>query len=90
MFIDFANFYQCFIQGFNKIDTLFTFLLKTIELSNLALKIFIIDDNEIVNNNNSRINEMVVNLSKNNKSKNLIYIPNIGTIGEFIFFNLQY
>ena len=41
------------------------------------LKAFIADNNKIVNDNNDKINKTVVNLSKNNKSRNLTYMLNI-------------
>ena len=46
---------------------------------------FKIDNNEIVGDNDSRTNKTVVNLFKNNKSKNLIYMPNIEAMMELIF-----
>ena len=84
MFIGFVNFYQHFIQGFNRIATLFILLLKITELSNLALKAFKVDNNEVVEDGD-RVNKIVVNLSKTNKSKNLIYISNIGAIKKPAF-----
>ena len=80
MFIGFANFYQHFIKNFSKIATLLTFLLKTIRLSNLISKALKADDNEVVNSGNVRANKTVVNLSKNNKFRNSIYISNIKAI----------
>ena len=78
MFIDFANFYQCFIQGFSRIATPLTSMLKIIRLSKqLGLKTFRTDDDEIVDDSGSRVNEMVRNLSKN-----LTLITNIGAIEE--------
>ena len=65
---------------------LLTFLLKTTKLSEkLALKAFSTNDNEIVDGYGSRANKTVVNLSKNKKSRNLIYIPNIIATEEFTF-----
>ena len=87
MFLDFVNFYWRFIQGFSKIDALFTSLLKISRLLNLALKAFNADDNKVVSNSDCRANKTIVNLSKNNKSKNLTYMPNIGATGDFIFQN---
>ena len=37
----------------------------------------------------SKANKTVVNSSKNNKSKNLTYIPNIKTMGESTFITLN-
>ena len=55
-------------------------MLKTIRLSNLALKAFRADDNEIVGDGGSRANETVKNLSKN-----LTCVPNIRAIRELNF-----
>ena len=85
MFISFANFYQCFIQGFSKIAIWFTSLLKTIRLLDLTLKAFKADDNKIVGNSGNKANEKVLNLFKNNKSRNSMYIPNIRDIKNFTF-----
>ena len=53
----------------------------------MALKVFKVNINEVVDSNNSnRANETIVNLSKNNKSENLIYMQNIIAIEEAIFF----
>ena len=83
MFIGFANFYQCFIQGFNKIAAPLTFLLKTIKSSNeLAPKVFKADGNEVVCDSSGRVNETVMNLPKNNKSRNSTCMPNIRATGE--------
>ena len=68
VFIGFANFYQRFTQGFSRIATLLTSLLKTTGLSKeSAPKLFRADNNEVVEVG-SRVNEIVVNLSKNKKS----------------------
>ena len=86
MFISFANFYQYFIQYFSKIAILLIFLLKRTGLFyKLNLKILRADDNEIIGDNNSRINKTVVNLYKNNKFKKLMYIPNIRAMKKFNF-----
>ena len=69
MFISFANFYQGFIQNFSKITALLISLLKITRLFiKLDLKAFGADNNKIIINNIGRINETIVNLSKNNKS----------------------
>ena len=47
------------------------------------------NDNKVVGNNNSKTNEIIVNLSKNNKSRNSIYISNIKAIEELIFLTLN-
>ena len=85
VFISFANFYQCFIQSFNRIAILLIFLLKIIELSNLVLKVFRADENKIVIIGGSRANRMVVNSSKNKKSKKLTRVPNIKVTGKLNF-----
>ena len=92
MFIGFANFYQCFTQSFSKIALLLTSLLKITRLLNSASKTFKIDDNEVVGiDDGSKVNKTIVNLSKNNKSKNLIYILNIKAIRKpiFLIFNAK-
>ena len=47
------------------------------------------NNDEVVNGNDSRTNEMVVNLSKNNKYKNFTYMPNIEAREEPIFLILN-
>ena len=84
VFFGFSNFYQCFIQGYSRIATLYTLLLKATRSSNLALKAFKANDNKIFGVDD-RANKMVVNLSKNKKSKYSTYMPNIETIGELNF-----
>ena len=49
-------------------------------LLNLAPKLFKADDKEILDDNSNKANETVLNLYKNNKSKNLICILNIRAI----------
>ena len=90
VFIGFANFYQYFIQDFSKIAALFTLLLKAIESSNLALKILKVNNNKIVGVSD-RTNGMVINLFKNKKSRNLMYILNIGAIKKpnFLIFDAK-
>ena len=60
-------------------------MLKITELSNLVSKIFKADDNKVVDNGNNKANKMVVNLSKNNESEKLTYMPNIGATRKNIF-----
>ena len=55
--------------------------MKATELSNLVSKAFKADDNEVVGVGR-RANEIVVNLSKNEKSKKSKYMPNIGATGK--------
>ena len=50
VFIGFANFYQRFIQGFNRIATSLTAMLKTTGLS--IVSTFRVDDNEVVDGGN--------------------------------------
>ena len=47
--------------------------------SNSILKAFKTNDNKVIRLS-SKANKMVVNLSKNNKSRNLTYVPNIEII----------
>ena len=73
------NFYWCFIWGFSKIAAPLTSLLKTTGSSELAPKAFRAEDDEIVSGGGSgRANGTVVNLFKNEKSKKLTRVPNIG------------
>ena len=85
MFIGFVNFYQRFIRGFSKIVVLSISLLKTTGSSNLGLKVFKADDNEVVGGGGDRANKTIVNLFKNNKSRNLIHMPNIGATRKHNF-----
>ena len=80
VFIGFANFYQRFIQGFNKIVALLTFLLKTTGLSESIPKAFKANDDKIFGNSSSKANGTVVNLSKNKKSRKSTCISNIGAM----------
>ena len=83
VFIGFAKFYWCFIQGFNKIAILLIFLLKTTGSSKeLASKAFKADNDEVVNGGGSRANRTIMNLSKNKKSRKLMRVPNIGATKE--------
>ena len=59
-------------------------MLKAIKPSNLALKAFKADDNEIIEIG-GKANKTVINLFKNKKFKNLTYMPNIKAIEEPIF-----
>ena len=82
VFINFANFYRRFIQGFSRIATPFTSLLKTTGSSEgSAPKAFRADDDEVVEVG-SRANETVVNLFKNEKSRKSTRVSNIGATGE--------
>ena len=86
VFIGFANFYQRFIQDLCKIAILLISLLIISRSSKkLTLKAFKADDNEIVNSDSSKTNETIVNLSKNKKSRNLMYIPSIGVMQKSTF-----
>ena len=86
VFIGFGNFYQCFIQSFSKIAIPLISMLKITKLfKKLASKSFKAGNNKVVEGGNSRANKIVVNLSKNNKSRTLIYIPNIKAIKKPTF-----
>ena len=52
--------------------------------SNSASKMFRADNNKVVGNSD-RANKTVVNLFKNNKSRNLTYMSNIRAIGKLNF-----
>ena len=43
------------------------------------------DGNEVVNNNSGATDRIVLNLSKNKKSRNLTCVPNIGAIKKLKF-----
>ena len=51
----------------------------------LAIKTFRADNNKIVSDSGGRANETVMNLSKNNKSRNSTHMPNIRAIKKPIF-----
>ena len=87
--IGFANFYCRFIKDFSNIAILLTSLLKKTRLSNLTLKAFRADNNEIVSNGSDRANETIVNLSKNSKFKKLTYIINIKAMEKPNFLTLD-
>ena len=55
----------------------------------MTSKAFRADDNLIIDNDSSEANETVMNLSKNNKSRNSTHMPNIGAIKELFFLNLN-
>ena len=85
VFIDFANFYQYFIQAFSKIAISLSLMLKTTRLSEeLALKAFKTDNNKVVGNDDNGVDKIVIGLSKfkNMKFWKLTYVLNIGAIGK--------
>lgn len=94
VFIDFANFYQCFIKSFSKIAISLISILKTIELFNkFILKTFKNDNNKVAGSGNGA-NKMIKNLPKSKKSnnikcKNLTSIANIEATEKsmFLIFN---
>ena len=57
----------------------------------MVLKTFKADDNEVVSNNSDKTNKIIVNLFKNNISKILMCMPNIGAIRKptFLTFNAK-
>ena len=91
MFIGFADFYWRFIQGFSRIAVLLTSLLKTTRLSKSVSKAFMANNNEVDSSGGSRANEIIVNLSKNMKSKKLMHMLNIGAMRKpnFLIFNAK-
>ena len=82
VFIGFANFYWRFIQGFSRIATSLTSLLKTTGSSESAPKVFRADDDEVVGGGGGRANGTVVNLFKNEKSRKSMRVPNIEATRE--------
>ena len=90
MFIGFINFFQFFIQKFSKIAILFIFLLKITKLfKKLAPKMLKTNNNEFVGSSSNEANETTVNLSKNNKSRNLTCMLNIKAMEKSIFLILN-
>ena len=73
MFINYANFYQRFIQHFNIIAVVLIFRFTITKLLDLVLKAFRFDNNEIIKKNSNKTNEMIINSSKNDRSKNLMH-----------------
>ena len=71
------------------IDALFTLFLKTTELLDLVLKAFRVDDHEVVDRSGVEVNKTVINLSKNNKSRNLMYVLNIKATKKPTFLNFN-
>ena len=59
-----------------------TLLLKITRFLDLVLKLFKNNNNEVVKVGD-RINKIIIHSSKNNKSKNLMYMPNIRATREF-------
>ena len=66
VFINFINFYQCFIQGFSKMAATFTSMLKITGLSHLILRELGID--EVVGGSGKANNMNLSKKSKNAKS----------------------
>ena len=88
VFIDFANFYRRFIQGFSRIAAPLTSMLKTTGSSKeSALRAFRAGNDEVVGGGGGRADETVVNLSKNEKSKKSTRVSNVGATGEPNFLN---
>ena len=67
VFIGFANFYQCFIEGFSRIEALLTSILKMTGLSDLVPRL--LGANKIIRGGGKAL-ETIKNLSKCKKSKN--------------------
>ena len=66
-------------------------MLKTTKSSNLTTKTFRANNNKVVEISGSRANKIIVNLSKNNKSRNSTHLLNIKAMKEYIFltFNVR-
>ena len=95
VFINFANFYWCFIQSFSRIVVLLISFLKMTGLLDLALKAFKADGNEVVKVG-GKANKIIKDLSKSKKSKNkkskiLTYSLDIRATGKpmFLTFNAK-
>ena len=85
VFINFANFYRRFIQGFSRIAAPLTSMLKTIGSSEeLAPRAFRAGNDEIVEGSGGRADETVMDssTSKNEKSRKSTRVPNVGATGE--------
>ena len=76
------NFYWRFIRGFDRIAILLTSLLNTTGLSKSAPKPFRADDDKVVGGGGGRVNETVMNLSKNEKSRKLTRVSNMRATRE--------
>ena len=66
-------------------------MLKIIRLLDSVPKIFRLDNNKVIKNSDNKVNIIIVNLfnkSKNNKSRNLMYLQNIRATKEPIFLTL--
>ena len=78
VFINFANFYRRFIQGFSRIAAPLTSMLKTTGSSEeLAPKTFKANDDKVVGGGGGRANETV-----RNSSRKSMRMPNIGATKE--------
>ena len=57
----------------------------------MALKAFGANDYKVIGSSRNKANKIIVNLSKNTKSRNLTYVPNIGAIVKsfFLIFNIK-
>ena len=83
VFLDFANFYQCFIQGLSKIAGLLTLMLKTIRLTNLStilqLLIDMADKNEVGRGKSDGNETNLSNLSVSKRFTGASYLTSGGT-----------
>ena len=66
-------------------------MLKITKSLDLALKAFKANNNKVVNNDGNKTNKTIVNLYKNNKSRNLTRMPNIKAMKKstFLTFNAK-
>ena len=55
----------------------------------MASKVLKTKDDKVVGNSSNKTNETVINLSKNNQSRNLMHVLNIGAIEKLIFLTLN-
>lgn len=78
VFLDFATFYHCFIQDFNKITNLLTLMLKIAKSSkNLLTLVNMIEKNAIVDESVFRVTKLILSRSKMTKLAKLTNLTNL-------------